>query len=111
MAPVSKSPTNWEREMWQGLIAMILAAITVFGFILAEPEGDDVFATDIQVIAQETAQETETREWAEFNELARIEYEDLFTTLFEATQVKWSKNGRLMVKGVDSKSFKFAKRA
>ena len=37
-----------------------------------------------------------------------IEAGDEFTRLFNATEVKWAKNGRLMVKGANSKSFKFA---
>lgn len=48
--------------------------------------------------------------WDEFHADALAEYADEFTRLFEATEVKWSKNNRLMVKGANSASFKFAKR-
>lgn len=50
-------------------------------------------------------------EWSEFHTLAVQEYEDEFTALFESIETKWSKNGRLMIRPVGAKSFKFAKRS
>lgn len=34
-----------------------------------------------------------------------------FTFIFDSIETKWSKNGRLMVKGTHSASFKFSKRS
>lgn len=45
--------------------------------------------------------------WACYDLECYVEAGDEFTRLFNATEVKWAKNGRLMVKGANSKSFKF----
>lgn len=46
----------------------------------------------------ETAEVIE-REWAEYNELARKEYEAIFTELYNSYTFKVAKNGRSMVNG------------
>lgn len=51
--------------------------------------------------------ETESIEWAEFHVDAFCEYSDEFTALFNSYETKWAKNGRLMMKTPDGKSFKF----
>lgn len=50
-------------------------------------------------------------EWSEFHADAFAEYSDEFTRLFNATETKWAKNGRLMIRPEGAKSFKFAKQS
>lgn len=54
---------------------------------------------------------TEEEEWSQFNELARIEYEDEFTALFMSYETRWSKNNRLMIRQGNSGSYRFVAKA
>lgn len=49
--------------------------------------------------------------WEQFHAEAYEEYADEFTALFNAIETKWTRNGRLMIKPVGAKSFRFAKRS
>lgn len=49
-------------------------------------------------------------EWAEFEADAYWEYNDQFTALFNSYEVRFTKNGRTMIRRGDSGSFKFAKK-
>lgn len=89
-----------------GLVAMVIAGIFGMVLIALAPEGD-VAIDETEVIAPILNEE---QEWAEFNELARIEYADEFTALFNSYETKRAKNGRLMIRQGDSGSFKFAKK-
>jgi hypothetical protein len=50
------------------------------------------------------------QEWQEFNSLAYSEYSDEFTRIYDALEVRWSKNGRLMMRSGDSGPYRFVKR-
>jgi hypothetical protein len=53
---------------------------------------------------------TEAEEWELYELEAYAEYADEFTALFNSYEVKFSKNGRTMIRQGDSGSFKFAKK-
>jgi hypothetical protein len=54
---------------------------------------------------------SESDEWQEYHALAYSEYVDTFTALYEGLEVRWAKNGRLMIRNGDSGPYKFVKRA
>lgn len=91
--------------MWQGLIAMIVAAALLAIGILVEPDANEPAPTHSvsSVVSDEF-------EWSEFHADAMQEYADEFTALFNSYQVKRAKNGRLMIRQGDSGSFKFVKK-
>lgn len=89
-----------------GLVAMVIAGILGLILIAISPEGDSV-SLDVAPISSEL---TEEKEWAEFHELARIEYEDEFTALFNSYEIKRAKNGAMMIRRPGDKSFRFAKK-
>jgi hypothetical protein len=55
--------------------------------------------------------ETEEQEWQHFHAEAYDEYAAEFTALFNSYDVKWAKNGRLMLREGDSGPYKFVKRS
>lgn len=72
------------------ILALILQLIT--GLMINN-------APEVHVMVMSPVIEDEEQEWREFNELARIEYEDEFTALFYSYNYKLSKNGRSMING------------
>lgn len=88
------------------VIAFVLAVLTALFPVKVEAQ-----LYTVHLANEDVSEDVSEREWSEFHMLATIQYEDEFTALFHATEVKWSKNGRIMVKGAESKSFKFAPKA
>lgn len=85
----------------QILLGILLGVLTLG--VSVEPSND--FAPSAVAVVVD-----EEQEWREFHELAVIEYEDTFTTLFNSYETKWSKNDRLMIRRPGDKTFKFAKK-
>lgn len=75
------------------IVAQLMAMQTE---VEANPYGEPPVQTD------------EEMEWDAWWMDAYTEHKDAFTAIFNATEVKWSKNGRLMVKASNANTFKFA---
>jgi hypothetical protein len=87
--------------------AMWIAFLTYFGLIAIPVAYGSIEPTINWVDVQPMSEE---QEWAAYHIEATNEYMDEFTALFNAIEFKRAKNGRSMVKGINDKSFKFAKK-
>lgn len=54
---------------------------------------------------------SEDVEWQEYHSLAYAEYSDEFARIYNGYEIRWAKNGRLMIRDGDSGPYKFVKRA
>lgn len=98
-----------------GALVAIIAAlflaigIPMVGKGMAMMKAERVTPTSV-VVETHVDELDEDEEWAAFHAEAFEEYSDAFTQLFNSYEVKFSKNGRTMIRQGDSGSFKFAKK-
>jgi hypothetical protein len=84
------------------MIAIILGILLSF----LGSSSADVDVVIVPPVAQASEIDDEL-DWFIYNLEAERDYRAEFTAIFDAVEVKWSKNNRLMVKGTHAKSFKF----
>ncbi|MEU0912121.1 hypothetical protein [Streptomyces althioticus] len=89
--------------MWAISVTMtVVFGLGIGGLITAPNVGRTIQVPDVV---------NEEQEWADFHAEAYAEHGEGFTRLFNALEVKWAKNGRLMMRNGDSGPYKFVKRA
>jgi len=86
------------------MLAWMLSLILPFMVMVG---GNTEPAHVVTVPAQSMSEEDE---WSEYHAIAYSEYAAEFDALYGRLEVKWSKNGRLMMRAGNTGPFKFVKR-
>ena len=89
---------------WTMGLVMALVFISGISGMTSEPAP----AAPRHVMSEEN---TEKLEWIKYEAEAYADYSDEFTRIYNGYQVRWSKNGRLMLRDGDSGPYKFVKRS
>lgn len=90
------------------IIALILSVLMGMGN--QKPSPVVIIPAKPQYYPSPVVIDHDENEWFEYFVDAYQEYADEFAALFNATEVKWSRNNRLMIKPAGATSFKFAKK-
>ena len=100
--------------MIKGIRSLVVTAIALITFLVIGAELVwNVQTWECQCTNAECGEcaLSEEEEWDAYHAEAMAEYADEFTALFNAYEVKFSKNGRTMIRKGNAGSFKFARKA